>query len=71
MHTYSIRHRMQNLDNEFPFEAGDYVSYRVGDDMIAHGEIFQVLKGDQVLIQFGNGGRGLDYVAKSRIIEKK
>lgn len=68
MYSQSNRHRMTR-DDEFPFKEGDYVSYRVGDSMIAHGEIFQILKGDQVIVQFGNGGRGLDYVAKSRIIK--
>ena len=59
------------MSEDFPFKEGDDVSYRVGDNMIAHGEIFQVLEGDRVIVKFGNGGRGLDCVAKSRIIREK
>jgi hypothetical protein len=59
------------MSEDFPFKEGDDVSYRVGDSMLGHGEIFQVLEGDQVIVKFGNGARGLEYVAKSQIIREK
>lgn len=73
MYSYSNRHRMH--EQEFPFKEGDDVCYTetnsvTGEDMIASGTLFEVMK-DQVIVQTGNGGRGLEYVRKDRILQRK
>jgi len=68
MYTNSNRHRM--MTEEFPFKTGDSVSFRTGKNMIAHAEIFKVLSGTDIIVQFGNGAVGLEYVDKSRIIRE-
>jgi hypothetical protein len=50
-------------------KVGDYVSFTVGTNMVAGGEIFAE-RPTEYIIQTGNGGRGLEYVAKSRIIKE-
>lgn len=68
MYTNSNRHRMHE---NFPFKEGDSVAYTVGDNMVGSGDIFRICEDDQVIIQTGNGGRGLEYVNKSRVIRPK
>lgn len=68
MYTNSNRHRMHE---DFPFEEGDYVTYTVGDIMIGSGDIFKICDDDQVIIQTGNGARGLEYINKSRILKER
>jgi len=67
MYTNSNRHRMHE---DFPHKEGDYVKYTVGDNMICSGDIFRICEDDQVIIQTGNGARGLEYINKSRILKK-
>ena len=62
-------------EQEFPFKVGDYVSFIepnsvTGEDMVASGTLFEVMK-DKVIVQTGNGGRGLEYVRKDRILQRK
>jgi sRNA-binding protein len=69
MYTHSNRHRM-TIEQESSLKEGDAVSYKVGDNMTAHGEVFKILKDDQIIVQFGNGARGLEYVSRSRIVKR-
>ena len=39
--------------------------------MIGAGDIFKICDDDQVIIQTGNGGRGLEYINKSRILKER
>lgn len=69
MYTNSNRHRMHK--NKFPYKEGDNITYRVGDSMIATGEIVRLFENDdRILVKTGNGGLGLDYVFKSKIVEQ-
>lgn len=68
MYTNSNRHRMTEIKNT-SLKEGDNVSYKVGNDMIAHGKIFHVLEDNRIIVQIGNGGRGLEYVALSQIVK--
>ena len=66
-------HEMQGP--EFPFKVGDDICYTetnsvTGEDMIGSGTLFEIMK-DKVIVQTGNGGRGLEYVNKSRILQRK
>jgi hypothetical protein len=58
------------MHEDFPHKEGDYVKYTVGDNMIGSGDIFRICEDDQVIIQTGNGARGLEYINKSRILKK-
>ena len=62
-------------EQKFPFKVGDDVCYIeknsvTGQDMIGSGTLFEVMK-DKVIVQTGNGGRGLEYVHKSKILQRK
>ena len=62
-------------EKKFPFKVGDDVCYTetnsvTGQDMIGSGTLFEVMK-DKVIVQTGNGGRGLEYVHKSKILQRK
>lgn len=63
----SARHRMH--ETSFKFKEGDDVLYTSGE-MIGSGTLFKIIKdSDEVIVQTGNGGRGLEYIKKSRILQ--
>jgi preprotein translocase subunit YajC len=47
---------------------GDDILYSCGD-MIGSGTVFQI-KETEIIVQTGNGARGLEYVNKSQVIFK-
>ena len=48
---------------------GDDILYTCGD-MIGSGTVFQIKeKSDQLIVQTGNGGRGLEYINKSQVVK--
>ena len=62
-------------EKKFPFKVGDDVCYTetnsvTGQDMIGSGTLFEIMK-DKVIVQTGNGGRGLEYVRKDKILQRK
>ena len=63
MYTDSNRHRMGEL------KEGDYILYSCGD-MVGSGTVFQI-KETEIIVQTGNGGRGLEYISKSQILPQK
>ena len=70
MYTNSNRHRMH--EKNLPFKEGDYVCYKCAYNMVGQGEIFKIFEDrDEVIIKFGNGGGGLEYVKKSQIITNR
>lgn len=69
MYTNSNRHRMGTHENKVnKLKEGDDILYSCGD-MIGSGTVFQI-KETEIIVQTGNGGRGLEYVNKSRVIFK-
>lgn len=58
-------------ENNLPFKEGDYVCYKCAyGNMVGQGEIFQIFEDrDEVIIKFGNGGGGLEYVKKKDILK--
>jgi hypothetical protein len=67
MYTNSNRHRMPK---NFPLKEGDYILYSCGD-MVGSATVFQIKENsDEIIVQTGNGGRGLEYINKSRIIKE-
>ena len=65
----------ETREDKFPFKVGDDVCYTetnsvTGQDMIGSGTVFRIEE-KQVIIQTGNGARGLEYVNKSRILQRK
>jgi hypothetical protein len=68
MYTKSNRHRMH--EKPFSYKKGDHVCFKCGDNMVGDGEIFKIFEDkDEVIIQTGNGGRGLEYVKKKDILK--
>lgn len=55
-------------EDKFPHKEGDYVSFHTRNNMIGCGTLFKIMKNDEVIVQTGNGGRGLEYVKKKDII---
>ena len=73
MYSYSNRHRMH--EKAFPFKVGDDVCYTetnsvTGQDMIGSGTIFRIEE-KRVVVQTGNGARGLEYINKDKILQRK
>ena len=68
MYTNSNRHRMTKtkLDR---LKEGDDILYSCGD-MVGSGTVFQI-KETEIIVQTGNGGRGLEYISKSQILPQK
>ena len=61
-------------ESRFPYKEGDYVSYIsfnsiTGEEMIGSGTVFQI-KESEIIVQTGNGARGLEYINKSQVISK-
>jgi len=63
MYTNSARHRMGQL------KVGDDILYSCGD-MVGSGTVFQI-KEIEIIVQTGNGARGLEYINKSQILPRK
>jgi hypothetical protein len=63
MYTNSNRHRMGQL------KVGDDILYSCGD-MVGSGTVFQI-KETEIIVQTGNGARGLEYINKSQILQRK
>ncbi len=63
MYTNSNRHRMGQL------KVGDDILYSCGD-MVGSGTVFQI-KETEIIVQTGNGARGLEYINKSQILPRK
>ena len=62
-------------EKTFPFKVGDDVCYIetnsvTGQDMIGSGTIFRIEE-KQVIVQTGNGGQGLEYINKDKILQRK
>jgi len=69
MYTNSNRHRMGTHQTKVEkLKEGDDVLYSCGD-MIGSGTVFQI-KEAEIIVQTGNGARGLEYVHKSNLIFK-
>jgi len=67
MYTNSNRHRMATHQTKLnKLKEGDDVLYSSGD-MVGSGTVFQI-KETEIIVQTGNGARGLEYVNKSQII---
>jgi preprotein translocase subunit YajC len=47
---------------------GDDILYSCGD-MVGSGTVFQI-KETEIIVQTGNGGRGLEYINKSQVLFK-
>lgn len=50
----------------FPHKVNDYILYNVGD-MIGSGTVFEIRE-NEIIVQTGNGGRGLEYIDKSQVL---
>jgi hypothetical protein len=37
-------------------------------DMVGSGTVFKIMDGEDIIVQTGNGGRGLEYIKKSDIL---
>ena len=48
---------------------GDDILYSCGD-MVGSGTVFQI-KQTEIIVQTGNGARGLEYINKSQILPRK
>jgi len=48
---------------------GDDILYSCGD-MVGSGIVFKIMDGEDIIVQTGNGGRGLEYINKSQVIFK-
>ena len=62
-------------EQKFPFKVGADVCYTetnsvTGQDMIGSGTIFRIEE-KQVIVQTGNGGQGLEYINKDKILQRK
>jgi preprotein translocase subunit YajC len=69
MYTNSNRHRMGTHQSKVnKLKEGDDILYSCGD-MIGSGTVFQI-KETEIIVQTGNGARGLEYVNKSQVIFK-
>jgi hypothetical protein len=63
-YSYSNRHRM----GVNGLKEGDDILYSCGD-MVGSGTVFQI-KETEIIVQTGNGARGLEYINKSQVIFK-
>jgi preprotein translocase subunit YajC len=69
MYTNSNRHRMGTHQSKVnKLKEGDDILYSCGD-MIGSGTVFQI-KETEIIVQTGNGARGLEYINKSQVIFK-
>jgi len=69
MYTNSNRHRMGTHQTKVnKLKEGDDILYSCGD-MVGSGTVFQI-KETEIIVQTGNGGRGLEYINKSQVLFK-
>lgn len=69
MYTNSNRHRMGTHQTKVEkLKEGDDILYSCGD-MVGSGTVFQI-KETEIIVQTGNGARGLEYINKSQVIFK-
>ena len=68
MYTNSNRHRMTKTKLD-KLKEGDDILYSCGD-MVGSGTVFQI-KETEIIVQTGNGARGLEYINKSQILPRK
>lgn len=69
MYTNSNRHRMGTHQSKVnKLKEGDDILYSCGD-MIGSGTVFQI-KETEIIVQTGNGARGLEYINKSQVVFK-
>ena len=48
---------------------GEDILFSCGE-MIGSGTVFKIMDGEDIIVQTGNGGRGLEYINKSQVIFK-
>jgi hypothetical protein len=53
--------------NDDELRLGEDILFSCGN-MIGSGTVFKIMDGDEIIVQTGNGGRGLEYIKKSDII---
>lgn len=46
---------------------GEDILFSSGN-MVGSGTVFKIMDGEDIIVQTGNGGRGLEYIKKSDII---
>ena len=52
-------------------EVGDKILFKVHDRFVSDGEILKIFEDGRILVDTGDyGGRGLDYIKESDIIEE-
>ncbi len=69
MYTNSNRHHMGTHQTKVnKLKEGDDILYSCGD-MVGSGTVFQI-KETEIIVQTGNGARGLEYINKSQVIFK-
>jgi len=66
MYTNSSRHRMH--ENRSDLKVGDDILYTCGE-MIGSGTVFRIEE-KEIIVQTGNGARGLEYINKSQIVKR-
>lgn len=64
--SYSARNRMYEQKSDL--KVGDDILYTCGE-MIGSGTVFQI-KETEIIVQTGNGARGLEYINKSQIVKR-
>jgi hypothetical protein len=50
------------------FKEGDDILYKCGD-MVGSGTVFRIEE-KEIVVQTGNGGRGLEYINKSQVLRQ-
>ena len=69
MYTNSSRHRMgAHRSKVDKLKEGDDILYSCGD-MIGSGTVFRIEE-NEIVVQTGNGARGLEYINKSQVVFK-
>ena len=69
MYTNSNRHRMGTHQSKVDkLKEGDDILYSCGD-MIGSGTVFRIEE-NEIVVQTGNGARGLEYINKSQVVFK-
>ena len=66
MYTNSSRHRMH--EKKYDLKVGDDILYS-SDNMIGSGTVFRIEE-KKIVVQTGNGARGLEYINKSQIVKR-
>ena len=64
--SYSARNRMYEQKSDL--KVGDDILYS-SDNMIGSGTVFRIEE-KEIVVQTGNGARGLEYINKSQIVKR-